>query len=607
MALLVAFALTATFSPAAATADGWTSAPVPADHGPVAFSVALRPSNPGAVDRLVQELSDPDGVHYGEFLSGAQVAALTATDLPTVGRVTSALAPARCANRGDWLRCAATPAELSRIFGTSFAGFRRSATSKGQLAVVAVGPLTVPLAVRDDVVFVSGLSELPVRHPRPPFALSAAASKASNKHCTVPDTIRLTYNVSAGPVPAGSAVPQAVAEFGGANNEHQSDLSAFGSATGLGNLTIDKAFGPPNDPAADLTEASLDIQYLASVGLGNENWVWNSDGWMFALANSLVAAPDDVRPAVVSVSYAWNEAQQCHGLPGASNCTGTDNAGYVNRTNAAFQKVALLGTTVLVASGDSGAHGRTDKTCLLKKKMNPNFPASSPFVTTVGGTQFAGDVSTEGVTSPVCQSGELKTPCAGSGHEVVASTSKHDGSADPSKITSGGGFSDVTPTPAFQQAAVAAYLANGTGVPKGSLFNAGGRGYPDISALAHAYLVKLNGNNGLVDGTSAATPVIAGLVGRINAHRAAKGRPAVGFLNPLLYKIAASYPRAFNDVTEGDNSCTESGCLCKTGFGAAQGWDAATGLGTPNFGLLLEAIDAVDEAREARFDFDSER
>ena len=60
-------------------------------------------------------------------------------------------------------------------------------------------------------------------------------------------------------------------------------------------------------------------------------------------------------------------------------------------------------------------------------------------------------------------------------------------------------------------------------------------------------------------------------------------------------------PQAFNDVTKGDNSCTEDSCKCKTGFGATQGWDAASGLGTPNFGLLLEEIDAMDTTREARF------
>jgi subtilase family serine protease len=188
----------------------------------------------------------------------------------------------------------------------------------------------------------------------------------------------LTYNISESEVVGTKATSQGVAEFGGANNELQTDLTSFGAATGLGNLSIDQRFGPPNDPQADLTEASLDIQYIAATGRGNTNWVWNSQDWMFEFATSLVVAAD--RPGVVSVSYAWSESEQCHGLPGAVNCTGTDNAGYINRTNFEFQKVGVLGTTVLVASGDSGAHGRTDKMCLFNPKMHPNFPAASPFV-----------------------------------------------------------------------------------------------------------------------------------------------------------------------------------------------------------------------------------
>lgn len=218
-------------------------------------------------------------------------------------------------------------------------------------------------------------------------------------------------------------------------------------------------------------------------------------------------------------------------------------------------------------------------------------------MTAVGGTQYSGPVSTDGVTSPICSGGKLRLPCAGSGHEVTASTDPKAGK-QKSQITSGGGFSELTPQPAWQHDAVAAYLAQSDALPPAKLFNAGGRGYPDISALAHSYYIKIGGNDGFVDGTSAATPVVGGLIGLINAHRAKSGRPAVGFANPLLYKAFATDPTAFNDVTEGSNRCTESGCTCKEGFGAATGWDAATGLGTPNFGRLLAVIDQIDEARE---------
>lgn len=188
-------------------------------------------------------------------------------------------------------------------------------------------------------------------------------------------------------------------------------------------------------------------------------------------------------------------------------------------------------------------------------------------------------------------------PCAGSGVEVTASTDPKCGK-QKSRITSGGGFSEYSAQPPWQKEAVAAYLAQSAAIPPAKLFNAAGRGYPDISALAHSYYVELNGKAGYVDGTSAATPVIGGIVGLINAHRASKGRPAVGFFNPLLYKVYSADPTAFNDITQGSNSCTESGCSCKEGFSATKGWDAATGLGSPNVGRMLAAIDAIDEARE---------
>lgn len=82
----------------------------------------------------------------------------------------------------------------------------------------------------------------------------------------------------------------------------------------------------------------------------------------------------------------------------------------------------------------------------------------------------------------------------------------------------------------------------------------------------------------MIDGTSASSPVVAGLVGLLNAHRQRAGRPNVGFFNPLLYQVwAETNGSAFNDIIEGSNRCTEGGCICKTGFNAVQGWDASTG------------------------------
>ena len=134
--------------------------------------------------------------------------------------------------------------------------------------------------------------------------------------------------------------------------------------------------------------------------------------------------------------------------------------------------------------------------------------------------------------------------------------------------------------PSYQDAAVGGYLKQINLNPR--LYNQGGRGYPDIAALAHRYYIEINGQTGEEDGTSASSPVIAGLMGLLNAHRKRAGRPNLGFANPLLYHIHdVTNGTAFNDIVDGSNRCTEGGCWCQTGFDAKPGWDASTGRHTP--------------------------
>jgi hypothetical protein len=98
-----------------------------------------------------------------------------------------------------------------------------------------------------------------------------------------------------------------------------------------------------------------------------------------------------------------------------------------------------------------------------------------------------------------------------------------------------------------------------------------------------------------VDGTSCSSPVFAGYIALANAQRLAAGKKVLGFLPPAIYAIAASTPAAFQDITKGDNKCTENGCnngKC-TGFTAIAGWDAATGLGSPHGPALVAALAAL--------------
>ena len=96
----------------------------------------------------------------------------------------------------------------------------------------------------------------------------------------------------------------------------------------------------------------------------------------------------------------------------------------------------------------------------------------------------------------------------------------------------------------------------------------------------------------LMSGTSAATPVWAGLVTQLNAQRQQRGQSSLGFLNPLLYELAASVDATpFVDITEGENGCGEGGTCCSHAwFKAVAGYDAMTGLGTPDFPKLAELL-----------------
>ena len=128
---------------------------------------------------------------------------------------------------------------------------------------------------------------------------------------------------------------------------------------------------------------------------------------------------------------------------------------------------------------------------------------------------------------------------------------------------------------------------------KGSLpkfphvYNASSRAYPDLSALAgvvNAYLVALEGGKRFasVGGTSAASPVVAGIVAQSNDRRLSAGKSTLGWLNPALYKCGEG---AFHDVTSGKTSGGIVG-----GFPAAKGWDAATGFGTVQYKPLAKCL-----------------
>merc|ERR1712166_152412 len=146
---------------------------------------------------------------------------------------------------------------------------------------------------------------------------------------------------------------------------------------------------------------------------------------------------------------------------------------------------------------------------------------------------------------------------------------------------SSGGFSNYWATPSWQKDATAAYIK--TNPADSKVYNATGRGFPDISAQATNFCVTPFGCG--IAGTSCASPTAAGIFGLLNDLRLQNGKATLGFLNPFLYQNAG----AFFDVTQG-SSTGGCGFFGGAGWPAAKGWDAVTGLGTPNYQKLAKVV-----------------
>jgi len=182
---------------------------------------------------------------------------------------------------------------------------------------------------------------------------------------------------------------------------------------------------------------------------------------------------------------------------------------------------------------------------------------------------------------PIC----ANFTCATSTTEVVCTY-------PAAMITTGGGFSNYVARPSYQKEAVSAYLASKVKLPPATRFNKANRGFPDVSALGHNYVIDLGGDFTYGDGTSCSTPVFGAIIALLNSYRQNHGKPSLGFVVPLLYQAYAADHTTFNDITSGNNKCTES-CCDEDGYEATVGWDPVTGLGTPVFSKLLAYVESL--------------
>ena len=336
-----------------------------------------------------------------------------------------------------------------------------------------------------------------------------------------------------------------------------------------------------NDYGADM-ESQLDMQMMGNQIFNKTDiWFWDDNNWLYSLGVNM--SNTYVIPDIISMSWGWREDAQCS----ITNCTNETSAIYIERVNMEYVKLGLRGVSIVTASGDAGAPGRTNENCNNKSKVNAVYPGASPWVTSVGGTFIVKDNETRKWTTTMCADNDCFT-----GNEERVTNFNYTG------WTSGGGFSKYTnrSTYGWQVKAVDDYLSSNIPLPND--FARHGRAYPDVSIIGHSCPVVMNGNIDGVDGTSCSSPLFATVLSILNEHQLARGRNKIGFASPLLYAMYYSNYSIFNDVTEGNNYCTEGMC-CDTrsnggsdyGYMAGFGYDPVYGLGTPNVERMKDWLD----------------
>lgn len=329
----------------------------------------------------------------------------------------------------------------------------------------------------------------------------------------------------------GTGQSVAIVELGGGYDTN--DLQIFFSGLGIKtpNVLSVSVDGAANSPTGDADgpdgEVFLDIEVIGSLAPNAEIVVYFAPNTDAGFVDAILAAIHDTQHKPSVISISWGSAES----------SWTQQS--MDSLNQALQDASLLGVSVCVAAGDSGSSdGVSDGL------SHVDFPASSQYALGCGGTRLKS--TNQKITSEVVWNDE------------------------PSGGATGGGVSDIFPLPSWQSKAGVPPSAN----PGGHI----GRGVPDVCGDADpdtGYLVVVDGERTTVGGTSAVAPLWAGLIALFNQSI---GKP-MGYLTPLLYNLVGN-SGAFRDIVSGNNGA----------YNAGPGWDACTGLGSPEGATLLKIL-----------------
>jgi kumamolisin len=347
--------------------------------------------------------------------------------------------------------------------------------------------------------------------------------------------------------PAGDGAGQAVGllEFGG--GYFPDDLKEYCQLASISPLPTVKAVSTDGTSTSSKDgaegEVMLDVEVVAGVCPSATIVVyfaeWTEQGWITALDAAIHDSENN--PGVLSVSW------------GAPEDTDLWSDQAMKQIDQTLLEAAHLGITFCVAAGDDGSSDAD-----MDGHAHVDFPASSPYALAVGGTTV---------------------PKANGQPDV--GWFEGDGLRSDGGGSTGGGVSVVAPRPSWQS------NIQVTSVNPGAM---PGRVIPDLAAnadwTASPYLLVVDGQAEANGGTSAASPLVASLIARLNASR--KSNDRIGYLTPLLYQSVGTNGQTIGslgctDVVRGQNATSQVG-----GYAAGKGYDAVSGWGTPN-GIKLQA------------------
>ncbi len=511
--------------------------------------IMLKQSGPqqAALQQLLAGQHDPASPQYRRWLTPEQYGnrfGVSQTDLDKIlAWLGSAGFKVRDTARGrDWIAFSGTAAQVQAALHTEVHRY----TVNGEKHFAIASDPSVPAALEPVIAGFMGLHDFypkPAKSPRPAYTVG------DGSHTLAPGDLATIYDISQLYAQGLDGTGQTIAIVG-QTQLAPSDIQAFRSTFGLGAQKIQTIL-TGTDPGTNsdaLGEADLDLEWAGSIARNASFlYVYSAD----ATGAAIYAIDQNLAP-VISESFGTCEANIPSSLVAAFE------------TEA--QKANALGITWLVSSDDQGAAGCDYGATVASLGLAVSFPASIPEVTAVGGTEFNEEGSYWNGNN---------LAFGGSALSYIPEMAWNDTAYGAGLSATGGGVSVLYKKPAWQ---------SGVGVP-----NDGARDVPDLSMDASndhdPYNVYTGGQWELIGGTSAATPVFAGVVALLNQRLSSNGQPGAGNMNTALYKMAQSSPNVFHDIVVGNNivPCAAGTPDCSNGqfgYSTTTGYDLVTGLGS---------------------------